>query len=986
MQYTLYTLHDNIFNYPSCVLCEQKFDDIAASLRSDDAQEPSFMGEVHAQFYVFRHWASEKILMQRFSHLLSVGGIPSKISDAHMADLNDLDCAMNDAAKDKKYPFSNKGEMTIRFASQIMNMRRLYNARDWNALDTLLSSFSSDQLDAIVAAFPSSMEEIENCRWLVQYHLTLGSLRAFCIAPSFSLVPIEQGDFSGLKAGLQEAKAVIAKARTMNLEDEVIFSAMLDLASHAVQIRESLADKRPDAGELFGRIKEHRALAQVPMYLPELDVCALLLAIVKCETQLRSALESNAIHWKIVDGVLSILCPREGSLQLEIALNNIDKLRRCPKKLQQVAHTVRASVLRARTLVHEMNCEDDANGKVDSISRPTSPVPGHSKYRSSYPELRSIEALLQVISDLRGIDLRDLSTACTTEVETALLHLGRRQMSFSYHFVLSNRCINGTVGNIVVRAEDIEYSKLIYQKVNVDVDMCRSRIYSDVFIPAGKEKEAFVSAFFVHLYELKALCELTLTVREYARDENWADINELWASQDHKIDEFVENSIELRLVQHEIEHLNLIRDMKLSIEQLEITLIANSANLNPSPSVVHYEKLTAVLDLAVVVGCHNELSVKLKSVCIVVKTALSLIKEGRTHEISLSEVQSSLHATKELGLDSSKLFIVLSYIRSHQIVHKLYVTVAATTDSRSLYIALLKANAACEDKVGDDLRCWIDITEDLRMLRVWRNNEEWTEVLEHSKNMQLAIAAIPCFSEEQQAFCMLLEEQRSSIRREAIAVKSSTHLQLTALTAKIGPLGTTSYCTPELGVKMLKKVVDNLDSTPLNDREVDSKTTENVQKMRALLNLRESVLDEVSVCSRLPARRQSRKLRDTDMTGEGGEEGTLKVNLSSASIGRIHSARERTFSVLDTAVRSSDSTEMTSECMFVSDTANLINMLERLEQAALQPVVRWDDESNQVEFQDGNSKVQLDAISALRNAFPEKSEGIHLVQVCSYHT
>jgi hypothetical protein len=407
--------------------------------------------------------------------------------------------------------------------------------------------------------------------------------------------------------------------------------------------------------------------------------------------------------------------------------------------------------------------------------------------------------------------------------------------------------------------------------------------------------------------------------------------------------------------------------------------------LNPTPSVVKFDKLDKVLTLAETVGCHNESSVSLQYICSTVRDALSRIKNGKTHDIALEEVQRVLTCVQEKGLDSGDLSVVLAYIRSHQIVHNLYTVASSTTDSKSLYMALLKAKASCIGSVGADLSCWIDITEDLRFLRICRKNEDWVQVMDHSKTMQQKIAAIATFSDEQKAYCTLLEDQRVAMRREAIALQASTQLRLTSIIGRIGPKGSTSFCAPALGVKILQKVVADLDGTPLSEREVNSSTTDSISKMRALLNLRESVLDEVSLSTALPARRRrSHKLQAADiLLGNGANSAAEeKVDLKSASMARIQAARERTSVVLSSAVNFITSTEpSTKECSFVSDTAALIALLEELEEVAMLPVVKWDEASSQVEIHDENARVQNEAIQKLKSRFSEKTQDIELVHV-----
>jgi hypothetical protein len=268
-------------------------------------------------------------------------------------------------------------------------------------------------------------------------------------------------------------QAVINDAKAMNLSDEPVFASMLDLAEKSVALKKLIASKNMDAVELFALAREHRAVGQVPEYRAELDICALLLQIFQCESQLRQSLSRNCISWKIIDDRVDIYAPEEGVLELELAVENTTKLRKYPRELRQFTEIVRDSVLRSRKLVREINREDDANGKVDSISRPTSPIPGKSSYRSNVVELRSVEGLQLVITEINSIDLSELNIENRLEIEVALLDLSRREMNFSFHTVISTRCIKGSTGNIVVHDTDIEYAKSVHRKVIADVNFCK---------------------------------------------------------------------------------------------------------------------------------------------------------------------------------------------------------------------------------------------------------------------------------------------------------------------------------------------------------------------------------------------------------------------------------------------------------------------------------------------------------------------------------
>lgn len=173
--------------------------------------------------------------------VLQVGGVKSTLSTSALSDVSSLQQLLSSSIPTS---MSKAASIYYEVSQLILQIRNFYNARDWNALDTLLSSCKPESILFLQDKCPETIKELDNCKWLVSYHKMIAALINIITTPTFSIVKIETGDKSVLLQGIDENKVVLKDAKKFRLEDEPVFASTFELASTIVSLKTLVFDMK----------------------------------------------------------------------------------------------------------------------------------------------------------------------------------------------------------------------------------------------------------------------------------------------------------------------------------------------------------------------------------------------------------------------------------------------------------------------------------------------------------------------------------------------------------------------------------------------------------------------------------------------------------------------------------------------------------------------------------------------------------------------
>jgi hypothetical protein len=776
--------------------------------------------------------------------------------------------------------------------------------------------------------------------------------------------------------------------------------------------------------------------------------CQHYLEIMECKVQVDSAIRQYMITWEYAphSRLISIAVDPNGLKELSGALERILLMKKSPKNLQNYAQNILTFLLNGRKLMREIETEYSQNScylTPDNFPQISKGIQIFTK--SHVIEFKTLDNIQKKILDYEFLltsheksefkqsshsnngerkDENFLFSENLSEIFIIICELKKRKIVQSYCEIISSQCISGHTGNIVCSQVDIEYSHQLFLTTQHELSSFQQYLdhqatsYGLVTIPhsfssaltSQNKTQQFFQHYLQTLLDFNEIASILLQIRLNFLANNWDELEKIFmiSSEGTSASDVTASSFkhyleiyeELQLIESEINHRNLIKEMKITIENLQITLIPNTQNLNPTPSLIIYDRLERVLAWAQTIGCHSQQSVELKSLCEIILRWLQFIKTNETHQISLLSMLEVQQRVEVLSLSCQQLNIVFGYIRSYQIIHTIYMTTRSTTlthDSKALYVVISKAEEACGGMIELTLQPWIDLTNDLRYLRVLLLNKDWLTILEHSQEMNQSLISLSsfCYSDEQKKLHDLIQRERVTIHLKALNEHTNIQLHVMSTVGGIGARGSTSYCTPEMGIKILKDVIGKIDSLLLEtseegNQEILTEILTNKKKLIALLNLRESVYDEVSVIG-VPARSRvsSRKIDHTEDTTPNILDHLPNTSMvtplieMSSTAKMIHAARKRTFNTLEETekklIQSSHLIE--KEYEFTSNISKLTTLVEALEATVLLPVVGWKSDVNQVQFFSQNSLKQKEALENLVQTFPQRIKDIPLVMV-----
>lgn len=790
-------------------------------------------------------------------------------------------------------------------------------------------------------------------------------------------------------------------------------------------------------------------MPQVPNYEEkELSACFHYLNLMECKERIDSAIRSHMITWEYSNQtqLISLAINLSDLQELTDALDKMSKLKNLPRKFSTFVVNISSYLVYGRKLMYEIQSEYLRNQCRVTAENFLHILSGEQPFlKSDLIDFKNIENIQKKILEFESVltcheeRVGRERNCCTlgqlgeelflrfenlSEIFVMICELKKRKIIESFGEVLSSsHCVSGNIGNLHVSKSDIELTHQLFLTTEHDFQSFHSFIelktssYHSVVphsFSSSLSKDNFFQNYLQLAHEFQEIARFITQIRLNVLNTNWEKLESIFCGSPSEsivpndqssyslLKKYLPHYKELQLIESEINHRNLIQEMISSIENLEITLIPNTQNLNPTPSLIIFHRLEKVLESASKFGCHNQHSQNLKSLCEIILGMLKLIKINETHQISLSsmlDIQNKV--IDQLGVSScSKLNIVLAYVRSHQIIHTIYVAVTTTKDSKSLYYTLSKAIEACGGSIEPTLQPWIDITHDLRYMRTLYLNKDWHVILQHSQEMlqtlQQQLIHI-CYSDEQKKLYEQINYERLSINTKALEEYIKIQLQIMSNVGGIGARGISSYCIPQESISMLKNVINQIDNLLLKDEKVESdEIFLNKKKLIALLNLRESVYDEVNIIGetmphRLSARKIDRYSFTEDQIPSHSSEGLPM--LESTSTTRIFSARRRTMKTLEdtqhqfTGKHESQQSiqnfniSIQKEFQFTSTVSKLTNLVENLEETALLPVVGWKSSANQVQFFLENSEKQKNSLQNLIQAFPDRLSDIPLIKV-----
>lgn len=679
-----------------------------------------------------------------------------------------------------------------------------------------------------------------------------------------------------------------------------------------------------------------------------------------------------------------------GLNELLDAINQLAKVRNCPPHISTYVSNISTYLLSGRSLMNEIQEEYSKNSiTLTALSYPHIMHDKQSYHRSTSFDLKTTINLQNKIREYQLILTRHeensvsgssqlfLQNSILPEIFIMICELKKRFITECFCQVLSSQCVTGHVGNMNFSVSEIEYSNKLFLATESEYklfhEFVRTKLLTYKSIIPSQYHDSFFSSYFKLIDEFYELSKYVVNIRLSLLAVDWKAVEITFTESKTHLHKYISIYEELQLVESEVDHRNLIQEMISSIEDLEITLIPNTNNLNPS--IITFHRLESVIEWATRRGCHSQFSMELNNLCATVLRILKLIQSNEAHQISLAAMLEVQQKVNVMGISSNRLTIVLTYVRCHQIIHTIYVAVTNTKDSKSVYVVLSNAEKACGGIFEISLQPWIDVANDLRYLRTLFFNQDWLSILHHSQEMEKSLNCLQCYSEEQSNLFEVLNTERIECHRRALEEHTRVQVAVMSSVGGIGARGTSSYYAPEMGISVLKGVISTINRLSGDTKVLSPDIIANKNRLSALLTLRESVYDEVHIGG-IPNRISSRKIDRCEDNLEN-----IPV-LESTSASRILAARKRTMKTLeDTELIMKTSTQIQKEYQFTASMSKLANLVENLEETALLPIVGWKTSTNQVQFFPENSVKQQGVLQQLADAFPDKVSDISLVSV-----
>jgi hypothetical protein len=941
---------------------------VLASLQeSDDVQSSHYLQIVKDNFSIVQNWLVERESVTSLINSLKIGNIKSTLSSKSMAETEELRATI-DSGLSLSVSFSEYGSKLFSISQLVLKLRYAYNNRNWKEIDDILQTCSEDMINFLSLHSTDTLAEFDNCKWLVKYYFMLNALIRICSTSSFSIVNIENNDYSNLVSRANEYTEILKNAKSFRLTDEPVFAAAEDLASKIYMLQNSIYNRNLNEAEsILKQIEGHPGIQQAPACMNEIEAAKAIVKLFCCENNLMEALGSHQAALQLKEenskSKIAVNVPNEGILSLEKSIADINVLPRVPKSLLHLLSVIESKFLQGRKLVNFLS----KNAGV-TFSCYASDEHNHEWYDDTINKLQYSSTEL-------------LTKHNKLEYEIIEYNVKRRKFIAALKEIILTRCINGVVGGISIH-RDIYYklNKLFQHTLNEINDFIAIVSKSEIWINIGnKSVKELIDMFMIEVNQHIDVSKNILQLRQFTMSDDWNNIEKYFESVDGNAS--IKDNDELSLIYREMNHLKLIRNMEYSIVHLEVQLIPNTCNINASPDLIQHNLLSDVMNQAKVIGCHNKKSIKLIEIVSAIANMVELVKNGKAYDVNLQKMITVTSEIESIKLDSTLVVAVIRFVRTCQIVHKLYVAASSSTESRQLYVVILKAKSSCTSSpssgavIDSDMIRWIEIAEDLRYLRVLNNSNDWLGIREHSSLVMEKAANFDANSDEEKKFLSLIVNECQSSFNKGTDEYIDVQISIASESGQIGSKGSTNYCVPEMSIQVLKKMLNELES---HENHMNS---ERKKKLKFLLTLRESIREEGAVMQSVTRSVTQSK----DLAAGSGHTLPSEKSLSSSAIFSSTSlspylleARHHTEESLQDPLFTTGFAH--TECSLVARMRDLIELVENLENVALLPVIGWTD-NHQVEFFINNSKLHLDAIQKISTSFPEAVDDIPLIKV-----
>jgi hypothetical protein len=208
---------------------------------------------IEKQLGILRHWVDDKTIFLTFQQTLTTGNIPSKITTKYKANSEVIETLLQTVDRHQRevnLSYSHRIQLLIEFSRYLLNIRQLYNNRNWLELERYLNTIPSTLIQSLrqMSGFKEAIKELDNCRWLGKYYNLLQAMRQvfnqhlpFSLL-NYDLVVLNQpggGDQTyllNLFSHSEEKLNVIKEAKAMELHDEPVFSAMLEFSEKVLKL------------------------------------------------------------------------------------------------------------------------------------------------------------------------------------------------------------------------------------------------------------------------------------------------------------------------------------------------------------------------------------------------------------------------------------------------------------------------------------------------------------------------------------------------------------------------------------------------------------------------------------------------------------------------------------------------------------------------------------------------------------------------------
>lgn len=952
--------------------------DIQGTMVKSGDSAPEYFHDLDRQFVMLQEWATEKLLFVSVLSALTKDCVvlPHELQQHIIVDVKCLEGI--DQVMGKGQTISNQILVWIDLCKNVLNMRNLYNAKEWsdlkegvikyNILLCHVESFSAG-VRSRVAVLNELKEEMKNFEDIANFYILYEELKNSCLNSTFSLIDVDNLHISTkevLQISIHSQSEVLHRAKMLVKPFNKGFHDLIEFLELSTKLSNLMMDgNRNEAKELANSLKNHVVLDLAPKLNAELGYCLEIINILEKERELEKCMKKTQIAWIVCShptealSSIRLSCAHDGAVEitrLNSACEEVIELTRCPKKLMQRAKDALKYLVEARKLSCEIEREESLNG--GPIMKPClvgSSTPG----RSSRHELATANNVKEcmIIFEISLTTARILPEN-VVEIKCLLLELQRRILAYQFHDVnITKRSITGRVGQVCIDKDLAAESVVLFSDINELLNSFRGAVVSNEAAvisefesqklhPSDKAR-TFPTLFFNHLDPIISLSERIISIRGAAAGGDWKEIESIlvdteeYAStlssqkasgnRDYYNMLFVRmlaSNEEFNLVKLENDHNKLIATLRDAVDNLQIEYLDRNSKVqkfNPDPKTIRVSLLESAKLLAESIGCHSDESVDLMKIAHSLLNMLSLLKTGHRDQISYEDMAKNLTIiTSKMHLSGFALSAILHYVKFSQVIQKFFDTAknTANSDTKSLYLVTLKYSnrlfKSCSED-SDDYELGCDLKPWVLLVEELRQLRLLQNTEDWPGVVELVESAKVCrASSTTQDEVQVSFIEFMHVQREAAYRKAKANEVAAqfSIASSAGMVGSNGIASLHTPELGIGMLRLMLEKSSADSIQYDilPETRKQKEKMSSLLHLRESVFCESNTVADEKAKFSS-------------------LNKHSP---KVMSARDKT------ATAVSKSCEyFNDECKFISETSTLLQLIENLEREVLKPVVTW---------------------------------------------